>query len=202
MQETTALLKEFDTAEVQEPVERRKREDEFRPTILDSFKLPTRNWEALVGDYNSANKRKFSITPIECNVIIEYVKRGIPAEYMFQTIGIYERRYKNLVNSAIDMENALEDLAVKPTLNEEEFEKFQALMRNPLRILMADINRAEGLASLADWEFFNKESTKNVDVMMAKMKAKYKEKFSEKETAGSGTNVVINIGSDGWHENL
>lgn len=200
--EITALLKEFNEAEVQEPVERRKREDEFKPAVLDSFKLPTRNWKALIDDYNSKNKRKFAISPIECSVIIEYVKRGMPPEYMFQTIGIFKQRYTNLVNNAIDMENTLEQLATKPTLDEEEFEKFQSLMRNPLRILMADIDRAEGLASLADWEYFNKESFKNVDVAMAKMKAKYKDKFSEKETAAGGTNVVINIGSDGWHENL
>lgn len=202
MRETTTLLQEFNGAEVNEPVERRKREDEFNPTVLASFNLPTRNWTALIDDFNSSHKKKFPLDALQCKVIVEYVKKGIPPEYIFQTIGISKQRYNNLVNSSIDMENVLEDLAVKPTLNEEEFEKFQGLMRNPLRVLMADISRAEGLSSLADWEFFNKESTKNVDVMMAKMKAKFKDKFSEKDTAAGGTSVVINIGSDGWHENL
>lgn len=202
MRETTALLREFNDAEVSEPLERRKREDEFNPTVFSSFKLPTRNWTALIEDYNSANKRKFPLDALQCHVIVEYVKKGIPAEYIFQTIGISKQRYTNLISSSIDMENALEDLAVKPTLTDEEFEKFQGLMRNPLRVLMADINRAEGLASLADWEYFNKESTKNVDVMMAKMKAKFKDKFAEKDTAAGGTNVIINVGSDGWLDNL
>jgi hypothetical protein len=37
---------------------------------------------------------------------------------------------------------------------------------------------------------------------MAKMKAKYKDKFSEKDTSQGTASVVINIGSDGWLENL
>lgn len=202
MREPTALIKEFEEVEVNEPIERKRREDEFNPTVFNSFKLPTRNWTAIIDDYNVANKRKFPLDALQCKVIIEYVKKGIPPEFIFQTIGISAQRYRNLVNTSIDMENALEELAVKPSLNDEEFNKFQELMRNPLRVLIADINRAEGLSSLADWEHFNKESTKNVDVMMAKMKAKFKDKFSDRDTAPAGTNVVINIGSDGWHENI
>lgn len=196
MREPTALLKDFNATEVNEPIERRKREDEFNPTVFNSFKLPTRNWTALIDDYNKANKRKFIFNAVECNSIIEHVKRGIPAEFIFGTLGVTKPRFNNLINASMDMEGALEELAVKPKLTDEEFDKFQNLMRNPLRILMTDIDRAESLASLADWEYFNKESTKNVDVMMAKMKAKYKDKFSEKETNQGATNVVINVGGN------
>jgi hypothetical protein len=202
MVEPTALLKDFNQAEVNDPIERRKREGEFNPTVYQSFKLPERNWTALIEDYNKVNKRKFALDAVQCKALVEYAKKGMPVEFVFQTMGILKHRYANLVNSAMDMEGALEELAVKPKLSEEEFAKFQGLMRNPLRILMADINRAEGLASLADFEYFNKESMKNTDVMMAKMKAKYKDKFSEKDTSQGTASVVINIGSDGWLENL
>lgn len=202
MQEPTALLNEFNDTEISEPTERRKREDEFSPTVFNSFKLPTRNWTSLIDDYNNKNKRKFPLNAVQCHVIVEYVKKGIPPEYLFQTIGISKQRYNNLINSSLEMEGTLEELAIKPTLKDEEFEKFQGLMRNPLRILIADINRAEGLASLADWEYFNKESTKNVDVMMAKMKAKFKDKFNDKESVQGSTNVIINVGSDGWLDKL
>ena len=196
MREPTALLNEFNETEVNEPIERRKREDEFNPTVFNSFKLPTRNWTALIDDYNNANKRKFRLSAVECSSIIEHVKRGIPAEFIFGTLGIMKARFNNLVNSSMEMEGALEELAVKPKLTDEEFNTFQNLMRNPLRILMADIDRAESLASLADWEYFSKESMKNNDVMMMKMKAKYKDRFSEKDTSHGSTNVIINVGGD------
>jgi hypothetical protein len=203
MREQTALLREFDNKEetITEPKERIRREDEFDPIVLDSFKLPERNWDALISDYNAVNKKKFPFSPLECKVIIEYVKRGIPAEFLFKSRGINKQRYINLVTSASDMEFALEQLAVKPKLEDNEFDQFQTLMRNPLRILISDIERAEGISDLVDWEKFNKESMRNTEILLTKMKAKFKDKFSEKESNQGAVNVQINVAGN-WVEEL
>lgn len=203
MREQTALLTEFNTNNdlVSEPLERKKREDEKQLQVLDSFKLPSRNWEVLIDDFNKSSKSKFPLTSLQCKVIVEYVKRNIPVEFLFKTLGINKQRYNTLVGKAREMEEALETLAIKPSLSDDEYDQFQMLMRNPLRILISDIERAEGLADLADWERFNDESMKNVDLMMAKMKSKFRERFSERQESQGSINVQINVGGD-WVEDL
>lgn len=203
MREQTSLTKQFDEQQeiVAEPLERTRREGERDPLVLKSFKLPVRNWELLIDDYNSANKRKFPFTALQCKVLIEYVKRGIPPKYLFKTIGISSQAFGNLTSKANELETKLNELGSKDSLSEEEFDTFNQLLRNPYRILLSDISRAEGLADLFDWESFNEMARVQPDVLMAKMRSKFKDVFSDKDQAAQGVNIQINLGGD-WISEL
>lgn len=194
MREQTALIKSFDSEVVVEPRQRKKREGEMESIVLDSFKMPDRNWTNIIDDFNKSNKRKFPFSALECKVIIEHVKRGLPPQFVFQGIGISNQRHGNLVNKAQELETKFEDLAVKDSLSDDEYDEFNTLIRHPLRILMQDIDRAKGIADLFDWEVFNEMARTQPDVLQTKMKAKFKDIFSDKDNANANVNVQINVG--------
>jgi len=69
MREQTALIKEFNS---QEPLVVENEE-----LSSEAFKIPLRNWNAIVDNYNSSNRKKFYFDALECRQIIEYVKPKI-----------------------------------------------------------------------------------------------------------------------------
>jgi len=186
MREVTTAIKEFDKPT--EPV--------WDSKIVNVFQLPDRNWDGLIDDYNSSNKRKFQFTGVQCKAIIEYVKQGIPPQHIFETMGISNARYANLVNKAAELDEQLEIFAIKEQLTDEEQERFQEIMRNPFRVLISDIARASGVSKLADWELFNLKAAQQPDLLMAKMRARYKEFFAEKDAGTGNVQVQINLGGD------
>lgn len=188
MREQTSLIKEFN------------HDDEVvtndAATAINTFNVPNRNWGAVIDNYNATHKRKFPLSAVQCKVIIEFVKKGTPPKFIFKTVGITPQRYGNLVNKAGELNERLEILATKELLNDGEYEEMQDIMRNPLRILMDDIARAEGISDLVDWERFNEQSERFPEIQLVKMKAKFKEIFGEKNTENGGLNVQINLGGD------
>lgn len=184
--EQTALIKEFETPE----------EPTWQPSIVNSFKLPERSWNSIIDDYNKINKKKFPFTSEQCKLMIEYVKQGIPPEHIFKSIGISPTRYHNLIVKASELDDQLDFLASKEELSDEEYAEFHILIRNPLRVLISDIARAEGVSELADWELFNCKLPHQPDLLMAKMRAKYRKFFNDKEATGGSVQVQINLGGD------
>jgi hypothetical protein len=184
--EQTAIIKEFETPE----------EPKWSPSIVNSFKLPERSWNNVIDDYNSANKKKFPFTAEQCKLMIEYVKQGIPPEHIFKSIGVSPVRYHNLVVKASELTDQLDFLSSKEELTDEEYTTFHTLVRNPLRMLISDIARAEGVSELADWELFNSKTPYQPDLLMAKMRAKYRKFFNDKESTGGSVQVQINLGGD------
>lgn len=203
MREQTSLIKQFDEQRelVVEPLPRKKREGEAESLVVQSFKVPERNWAAIIDDFNASTKRKFPFSPLQCKVIIEYVKRGIPPKYIFKTLGYSPQAYGNLTGKASELESKLGELSSKDELDESEYEVFNKILRNPYRLLISDINRAEGLADLFDWEQFNEMARLQPDVLMAKMRSKFKEVFSDKDQNTQGVNIQINLGGD-WISEL
>lgn len=195
MREASSLVKAFDLNEEEDLVV-----DESGKSI-DAFKLPNRNWNLLIDSYNSSHKRKFPFSPLQCKVIIEFVKKGVPPKYIFQTLGVNAQRYGHMVNTATDLDEKLEILATKAELSEDEYALLNDYLRHPLRVLMNDISRAEGVANLGDWETFNEMSVKQPEVLMAKMRAKFKDVFTEKDMGAGSVNVQINLGGD-WIQEL
>lgn len=98
-----------------------------------------------------------------------------------------------MASSAATMEDEYIELSSKSKLSDEDYERFNALMRHPLRILIADLQRAEGISNIRDFEHFNELSYKDPTILAMKMKAKFKEHFSEKAEQTQGYNVTINI---------
>lgn len=196
MREQTSLQKEFDLNEEVDLV----LENEER--VVDAFQLPVRNWNLLIDSYNSAHKRKFPFSSLQCKVIVEFVKKGIPPMYIFQTLGVSPQRFGNYKTKWIDLDERLEILASKEALTDDEYDELNEAMRNPMRILMSDIHRAEGVASLNEWEKFNMYALEKgqTDLLMAKMRAKFKE-FQEKDGGANNLNVNINVGGD-WVSEL
>ena len=184
--EQTAIMKEFETPEA----------PTWSPTIVNTFKLPERNWNNMIDDYNGVNKKKFPFTSEQCKLLLEYVKQGIPPEHIFKTLGMSPVRYHNLVTKASELDDRLDFLASKDELEDQEYNEFHQLVRHPLRVLISDIARAEGVSELADWELFNAKVPYQPDLLMAKMRAKYRKFFSEKEAAGGSVQVQINLGGD------
>lgn len=168
--------------------------------LSEDFQIPKRPWEVLISSYNSKNKRKFPFTALQCSAIIEWTKMGIYPKSIFKACG-KESMYGRWKTTALDMEERLEILNTKDTLSAEEFEEFQNIIRNPLRILMSDISRAEGLSELVLWNLFNEKAITQPELLMAAMKAKFKEVFSEKNADASNLNVQILVGGD-WAEKL
>jgi hypothetical protein len=186
MREQTTALKEFDAPE--EPV--------FDAQVIRAFELPQRNWQGIINSYNAANKRKFPFTPEKCKLIVEYVKQGHLPRLIFESLGISNTKFNNLVIKASELDEQLEILSVKEDLSEDEYNQFQELIRNPLRLLISDIARAEGVSKLHDWEMFNSKLYTQPDLLMAKMRARYKEFFNDKEAGTGNVQVQINLGGD------
>lgn len=161
--------------------------------VAEVFNLPIRNWSLLIDCYNEANKRKFPLTALECKIIIENVKKGHRPNIIFQTLGFSSYRYAAIVTKYNQAESRLMELQTKEKLSDDEYEEFQVIMRSPFRLLMSDIDRAEGASSLADWEVFNERSQKDDNLIILKMKAKNRDFFTEKEN-NAPASIVINIG--------
>ena len=161
--------------------------------LVDTFSMVERNWETIIDYWNSNNGRKFPIRPIQCASIIDYTKKGIPAQYAFKAIGqsynTYNSRYQDLLEE-------VELLASKTKLSEEESDRKSAILNNPLFILMSDIGRAEGLAAIEDFTLFNDKCQTQSDLLPFKMKARYKEIFGEKKDDSSVVNINIKVGGD------
>jgi hypothetical protein len=191
--ESTALINEFDRSE--ELVQ------DYEPSVADAFLLPERNWERIIDSYNAANKRKFPFTPLQCKLILEYVKKGQPVKNIFKSIGVSIQKYTHLQTKFGELEDELEQLRSKPSLNEEETDRFHSIMRHPLRILLSDVERADGIADLIIWERFNDFADRANDLMAMRMKARFKDTFAEKTSDAGGFNVSINIGGN-WIEDL
>ncbi len=203
MIEPTALTKQFDSSEelVSEPRERKKREGEVESIVSDSVRLPTRNWNALISDYNAANKKKFPFSALDCKFIVEFVKKGQHPDIIFNSLGFSNTRFSNMVTNAFQYDERLEKLAGKENLTDEEYDEFNSLLRHPTRVLMSDIARASGICAMMDWELFNEESRRQPDLLMSKMRSKFRDKFSEKDASANGANIQINIAGD-WLERL
>lgn len=168
----------------------------------DTFVIPTRNWNGLIDSYNSSHKKKFELTALECKSIIEYIKRGNPAMGLFKAFGISKSRFSTFAQNAVDLEEQFELLRNKENLSEEEESEFHDLLRHPLRILMSDIIRAEGVADVLLWEKFNEKAIGgNNELLLTIMKARFKEIFSEKTPEATSTNIQINV-SAGWVDKL
>lgn len=167
----------------------------------ETFELPKRNWNLIIDSYNESATKKFPLTALQCKTLIEHATRGLPPRYLFQVIGFSVQRYTSLVTKFNDLETRLVELQSLPALTDEEYEEFQSIMRSPFRLLMADIDRAVGIASLADWERFNEMAFKGNDLIAMKMRALYKEFAGEKDTAQAGVNVQINLGGD-WIKDI
>lgn len=189
MRETTALTRTFDS-EDQELI------NEYADDSKEKFILPHRNWNNIIDDYNSANKKKFSLTPLQCRTIIEMVKKSVPPRNIFKAMRISNAKFYTLALEAQETEERLQVLNAKETLTDEEFEEFQRLMRHPVRVLMMDVEQAEGISEVLDWEKFNDNVDKHPEVQFAKMKARFKDYFAEKTTDVPNQNVVVVLGGN------
>lgn len=188
MRETTALIKEFDNQE--------ELLVDGMESAIDAFRVPERNWNRLVDAFNETNKKKFPFSALQCKLIVEYSKKGLYPKSIFEALGVSAQKYTHFLTKYNEMEDKLSELSTKQSLTEEETEQFHFLLRHPLRILIADIDRAKAIHDLGDWERLNEMAQKDRDVMMMIMKARHKEVFGEKQTDSTGHSIVINLGSD------
>jgi hypothetical protein len=189
MRETTALIKSFDTDDTELI-------NEFETKAEDKFILPSRNWNRLIDDYNIANKKKFKLDALDCRTILEYAKQGIPPKHVFEACGVSNAEYAKMYMQAQEAEDKLQELNAKEFLTDDEFDLFQVLLRLPVRVLMVDVSRAEGISKLMDWEQFNKNAKDHAEVQFAKMKARFKDYFADKNTEAPNYNVTIALGGD------
>lgn len=189
MRETNTLAKAYDSDD-------NELINDLDTSVEEKFILPNRNWNNIIDDFNAANKKKFPLTALECRTIIEYVKKSVPPKHIFKAMGISNAKYAVLSSQAQEAEDKLQELNSKESLNEEEFEFFQSLLRHPMRVLMVDVARAEGISELMDWEKFNENVDKYPEAQFAKMKARFKDYFSEKNSEAPNYNVTIALGGD------
>lgn len=174
---------------------------EMSDSVAEAFRLPERNWNLIIRDYNSKTDKKFPYSPLECKVILEHVKRGQIPKIIFQGLGTSIQKYTFLVQRAEYLEEEIERLRAKESLTEDEVTALHNAQRNPIRILMGDVKRAEALCSLSEWEKFNEFAANQPDMKAMQMKAKYKEIFGESQRESGGYNVQIQIGGD-WLDSL
>lgn len=188
MRETTALVKEYDGTEdlVIEGTE----------SAVEAFQLPTRNWTAIIDSYNDSHKKKFPFTPLQCKVLIEYVKKGIPAQHILINYGYSERGYATLIRQYNDLEDRMGELQAKSELSDKDYEEYQGIMRSPYRLLISDINRAKAVDDIRDWERFNEMAIADSTTMQVKMRGKFREFFDGKDSGASSNQVTINISGD------
>lgn len=186
MRDTTALQKEYDGNEdiVIDDV----------TSVASAFKLPVRNWNLIIDSYNTSHKKNFPFSALECRMVVEYVKKGIPPKHIFQTLGISSQRYTSMVGKCSDFEDRLIELGGKENRSEDDYNEFQEIMRNPYRLLMSDIDRAQGASNLKDWERYNEMAYSATDIMAMKMKAKFRDFFEDKDSTTATNNIVINVG--------
>lgn len=189
MREHTALVKSFDSDGEELVLD-------YGKNALDTFIIPERNWNGLIEDYNSINKKKFKFTPLQCKIIIQHVKQSIPPKRIFRAMGVSFARYEMMAQEAQEYEEKFQELLDREVLTEDETDLFHILLRNPLRILMEDVGRAEGISEIMDWEEFNKNVEKYPEVQLVKMKARFKDFFNEKESQGNTAAVQIILGGD------
>lgn len=190
MRETSSLIKSFDSSEDSELI------DELGRGAEEVFLVPKRNWNGLIEDYNRSNKRKFMFTPLQCKTLVDYAKRSVPIVNVFVAMGVSKAKYNDMLTQAQECEEKLQELSVKETLTDEEYSFFHDMLRHPLRILLSDIERAEGISKVMDWEEFNKNVEKYPEVQLTKMKARFRDYFNEKETQTGGVNVTISLGGN------
>ena len=188
MLKTEALVKQFDETESLVLAE--------AENVGSAFSLPVRNWNGIVESYNAGNNRAFYLSALQCKVIVEWVKKGIPPKYIFEALGITPQKQSHLVTQAINLDEKFEALASKDRLSTEEYDELNILLRHPLRILMEDVRRAEAISSLQDFEKFNEFAVNNPDVHLTKMKVRFKDMFSDKPSDTGPVNVQINVGFD------
>jgi hypothetical protein len=189
MRNPISLTQEFDNKESEEYLT-------VPSSVDEAFSVPNRNWNGLIEDYNSINTKKFFLTPLNCKSIVEHVKRGISPQYMFKNLGFSKPRYHTIISGAAELEERFEILYNKENLTEEETEEFQSLLRHPLRILMMDVLRAEGLADLLLWNKFLEKADGNPQILESLMKARFREVFAERTPEATGINVQIKLGGD------
>lgn len=203
MKEQTALVKDFDETDelYSVPGERKRRDGEPSSLVLESLNIPNRNWNAIIADYNSKNKKKFPFTALQCKIVVDFVKKGVPATEVFGVYGYSPIKYNNMRSSYLQYEEKFDELATKETLTDDEYDQFQSLLRHPTRLLMSDIARAEAVANCVDWEHFNEVARIQPDILMAKMKAKFKDVFSDKNDNNNSVNIQINVAGD-WLDDI
>jgi hypothetical protein len=191
---SNAIVKAFDSDEMELI-------NEFSTSAETTFMIPDRNWNSLIENYNLDSKRKFIFTPLQCKTIINYVKLSVPPRNVFKAMGVLSPKFNNLVQEASEYEEKFQELLEKEVLTDDERDLFQVLLKNPLRVLMEDVARAEGIAEVMDWEEFERNVKRYPEVQVMKMKARFKEFFNEKEGQGNTTAVQIVLGGD-WISSL
>lgn len=193
MRESTALIKEYNGED--------ELINESASVSAEAFRLPTRNWNLIIDSYNASNKKRFYFTALQCRLIVEHVKRGTPAESILKSVGVSKQKYTFFKTRYGEIEDRLTELQNKPSLTDEEYDEYNVIMRNPLRLLLSDIERAEGVSELQDWDRFNEMASKANDLQAMKMRAKFKEYFGDKPSDNAGFNVQINLGGD-WLKDI
>lgn len=161
-----------------------------------AFHLPNRNWNLIIDDYNAHSKRKFKFSGLQCKLILEFVKKGVPPKHMFESLGVSNQSYTTLVSQAVDLNDRMEVLINQDPLDDDQYDELQLLMRHPLRLLMGDLSRAQGISNLFHWEQFNDMCSRYPELKLTQMKAKFKDVFGDKNAEGAGQTVIINLGGD------
>jgi hypothetical protein len=196
LREPEALIKSFDGEDSDIVTDGALSPSIPETNIAEEFRLPTRNWNLLIDSYNKSHKKKFEFTPLQCRVILERVKYGIPADTIFQAFGVTKQRYTHFISRFNELEERWAQLASQKSLTDEEFDEVNEIMRHPLRVLLADIDRAKGISDIHDWDRWNQMAEKATDLQTIKMKAKFKEFFSERPSEATGFNVNIQLGGN------
>lgn len=163
--------------------------------LLAEFRLPERNWEAIIDFYNKHSRTKFALKPLDCVRVLEYTKRSVPIRYTFDALGYSSQKVTSWETQVAEKESRIEAILNQKTLTEEDQIEFQELKSHPLRILFEDIERAKGVAAVLDWERFNHFASVDQSINLAKMKMKFKE-FDNKGGENQSVNVQIKLGGD------
>lgn len=201
--ESQAALQELVPVHQLETVSEQQDNTEL-PGNLDAlvFDVPVRNWQRIITDYHSfPGSKRFPLTHLQCAAAIERVKRGTPVAITMRALGVSNARLTSMMNLATQCDETVETLRYKGWLDPTERDIFQRAFWNPYRLFMLDIAMCESIAALTDFDTFDREAKRNPDLLVAKMKAYYKDIFDKGADKNAGVNVQINLGGD-WVKDI
>jgi len=172
-------------------------------TVDETFKLPQRNWSRLIDSFNEGKKpgTRFPLTPLQCKIIVEYAKQGKRVQDIFQALGYSYQKLNWFKKTAQELEDSLGSLATKQELTEADYDNFNAWLRNPVRILMGDVARADAIYNLIAMERFEQYTEASPEYHLIKMKVRFKDMFADKQDSQGPVTVQVNIGGS-FLENL
>lgn len=156
--------------------------------IIGDCNIKSRDWNSIITLYN-VNNKPFPIPALICSKIIERIKEGEIPKMVFREYGINYSAFNNRYNKS---KTIIEELSVKSSLSDAEWQVINVCKNDPAFILGQDVERAVAFHFNRSVKKLEKIST-SAQAYTEFIKIVHADEFTQK-TENNNVQVTIKLG--------